>query len=86
MRIWGLHKNSLIRIQESGSRCIRIQFGMIRRSGPRPDPESFAFCIFDEFFYGSGPEDPDPGLRHTQQLKKNLKHDFFKENRIRAYL
>jgi hypothetical protein len=32
------------------------------------NPESFTFCIFDEFFYGSGPEDPDLGSRHTQQL------------------
>ena len=23
---------------------------------------------FDEFFYGSGPEDPDPGSRLSQQL------------------
>jgi hypothetical protein len=52
-----------IKIPESGSRCIHIQFGMIRGSGPRPDPESFAFCIFDEFFM-----DPDPGSCHTQQL------------------
>ncbi len=68
MRIWGLHKNSRIRIQESGSGGIRLQFGMIRGSGPRPDPESFAFFCFDEFFDGSGPKDPDPGSRHTQQL------------------
>jgi hypothetical protein len=40
---------------------------MICGSGPRPDPESFAFCIFDEFFM-----DPDPGSCHTQQLQKNL--------------
>jgi hypothetical protein len=59
---------------------------MIRGSGPRPDPESFAFCGFDEFFYESRPEDPDPDSRHTQQLKKNFKHDFLKENRIHAYL
>ncbi len=54
-----------IKILESGSTCIRIQFGMIRGSGRRPDPESFAFFGFDEFFYGSGPKDPDPGSRHT---------------------
>ncbi len=52
---------------------------MIRGSGPRPDPESFAFFCFDEFFDGSGPKDPDPGSRHTQQLWKNFKHDFLEE-------
>ncbi len=48
--------------------CIRISFGMIRGSGPRPDPELFAFCISMSFFDGSGLEDPDPGSRLTQQL------------------
>ena len=61
-------KKSRIRIQESGSRGIRLKLGMIRGSGPRPDPESFAFLCFDEFFDGSGPKDPEPGSRHTQQL------------------
>jgi hypothetical protein len=41
---------------------------MIRGSVPRPDPELFAFLHFDEFFYGSGSEDPDPGSRLTQKL------------------
>ena len=53
-------------------------------NGPRPDPESFAFFCFDEFFDGSGPKDPDPGSRHTQQLWKNFKHDILEEKRIRA--
>ncbi len=36
-------------------------------------------CIlhFWWIFYGSGPEDPDLGSRHTQQLQKNFKHEFF---------
>jgi hypothetical protein len=59
---------------------------MIRGSGPRPDPESVAFCISMSFFYGSGPEDPDPGSCHIQQLYKNLNMIFLKENRIHAYL
>jgi hypothetical protein len=53
-------------------------------NGPRPDPESFAFFCFDEFFDGSGPKDPDPGSRHTQQLWKNFKHDILEEKRVRA--
>ncbi len=57
-----------IKILESGSTCICIKFGMIRGSGPRPDPESVAFCISMSFFYGSGPEDLDPGSGLTQQL------------------
>ncbi len=57
-----------IKIQESGSVCIRISFGMIRGSRPRPDPESFAFFISMSFFDGSGFEDLDPGSRLTQQL------------------
>ncbi len=30
-------------------------------------PESFAFSVW-WIFYGSGPKDPEPGSRHTQQL------------------
>jgi hypothetical protein len=59
-------------IQESGSICIRISFCMIRESGPRPDPELFAFSISMSFFDGSGSEDPDPGSRLTQQLYKQF--------------
>ncbi len=43
---------------------------MIRGSGPRPDPESFAFSVLMDFLYGSGPKDPDPGSRHTTALEK----------------
>ncbi len=43
MRIWGLHKNSWIRIRESESGCICITFGAVHRSGSRPDPGLFAF-------------------------------------------
>ncbi len=59
----------------SGSICIHISFGMIRGSGPCPDPESFAFCISMSFFM-----DPDPGSRLTQQLQKKFQYDIFKRN------
>ncbi len=86
MRIWGPHKNSWIRIQESGSTCIRIEFGMIRGSGPRPDPESVAFCILMSFF-----KDPDPRIRirvrvSPNSFRKNFNMIFLKEIRNRAYL
>jgi len=59
---------------------------MIRGAGPRPDPESFAFYGFDEFFM-----DPDPRIRirvrvPPNSFRKNLNMIFLKENRIRAYL
>ncbi len=55
-----------IKILESGSRCIRIQFGMIRGSGPRPDPESFAFSVLMNFF-----TDPDPRIRIRVRVTPN---------------
>jgi hypothetical protein len=48
------------------------------------DPESFVFCIFDEFFM-----DPDPRIRvcvTPNSFRKILNMIFLKENRIRAYL
>ena len=39
IRIWGLHKNSWIRIPESESGCIHITFSAIRRSRPSLDLE-----------------------------------------------
>ena len=57
---------------------------MIRGSGPRPDPESFAFLCFDVFFDGSGLKNPDPGSRHTQQLWKKFKHDILEKEWARA--
>ncbi len=70
MRIWGPHKNSWIRIQESGSRCIRIQSGMIR----------LHFTVLMSFF-----TDPDPriGIRvHVtpNSFRKILNMIFLKEN------
>ncbi len=84
MRIWGPHKNSRIPIQESGSGCIGIQFGMIRGSGPRSDPELFAFSLLMDFF-----TDPDPRIRirvrvTPNSFRKNLNMIFLEEKRIRA--
>jgi hypothetical protein len=83
MRIWGPHKNSWIRIQESGSTCIRIQFGMIRGSGPCPYQESFAFYISMSFFYGSAPRIRIRVRVTPNSFRKNLNMIFLKENRIR---
>jgi hypothetical protein len=46
---------------------------MIRRSGPCPDPELFAFCISMSFFDGSGSEDsdPDPRIRIRVRVSPN---------------
>jgi hypothetical protein len=79
-------KNSWIRIQESGSRCICIQFDTIRGSGPRPDPESFAFSVLMNFFM-----DPDPRIwirvRVTpNSFRKILNMIFWKKILTRAYL
>ena len=73
-----------IKIPESGSRCIRIQFGTIRGSGPRPDPESFAFSVLMNFF-----TDPDPRIRirvrvTPNSFTKKFKPDILEEKRIRA--
>ena len=64
-------KKSRIRIQESGSGGIRLQFGMIRGSGPRPDPESFAFSVLMNFF-----TDPDPRIRDRVRVT----HNSFRKN------
>jgi hypothetical protein len=57
---------------------------MIRGSGPRPDPESFAFSVLINFF-----TDPDPRIRirvrvTPNSFRKNLNMIFLEEKRIRA--
>ena len=57
---------------------------MIRGSGPRPDPESFAFSVLMNFF-----TDPDPRIRirvrvTPNSFRKNLNMIFLEEKRIRA--
>ena len=63
---------------------IRILFGMIRGSGLRPDPESFALSVLMDFF-----TDPDPRIRirvcvTPNSFRKKFKHDILEEKRIRA--
>jgi hypothetical protein len=51
---------------------------MIRGSGPRPDPELFAFCISMSFLM-----DPDPRIRvrvPSNSFRKIFTVIFFKEN------
>ena len=53
---------------------------MIRGSGPRPDPESFAFSVLMNFF-----TDPDPRIRNRVRVthnsfRKNLNMIFLEEN------
>jgi hypothetical protein len=57
---------------------------MIRGSGPRPDPESFAFSVLMNFF-----TDPDPRIRirvrvTPNSFRKNLNMIFLEEKWIRA--
>jgi hypothetical protein len=80
MRIWGPHKNSWIRIQESGSRCIHIQFGMIRGSGPRPDPESFAFSVLMNFFLRIRTQGSGSGFTSHPTVLEKFSTWFVKEN------
>ena len=84
MRIWGPHKkipnpDSRIRIRRH-SPLVWYDSRIWTSSG------SGIICIFcfDEFFYGSGPKDPEPGSRHTQQLYKKFKHDILEEKWVRA--
>jgi hypothetical protein len=57
---------------------------MIRGSGPRPDPESFAFSVLMDFF-----TDPDPRIRirvrvTPNSFRKILNTIFLEEKRIHA--
>jgi hypothetical protein len=66
MRIWGPHKNSWIQIQESGSICIRISFGMIHRSRPRQIRNYLHFAFRWVFLM-----DPDPRIRIRVRVSPN---------------
>jgi hypothetical protein len=84
MGIWGPLKNSRIRIQESGSVPIHITLDSIRGFGPRPDPDLYAFRIFEGFWQvriqGSG-----PGFAsHSAALKKFLATILIKYLKIRT--